>query len=98
VLCLEDPFVGLDQGATTKLAPDVPGVGSGAVDGQIESVIHFIDGEELEIQDTVDDIDRAIGDLRTGRVPLIRVHGASGRDIRINADHIKKVHRYDPSD
>jgi hypothetical protein len=68
------------------------------VDGQIESVIHFIDGEELEIQDTVDDIERAIGDLRTGRVPLIRVHGASGREIRINADHIKKVHRYDPSD
>ena len=43
----------------------------GFVAGQIESVIHFIDGDELEAQDTVDEIDRAIGDLRTGRVPLI---------------------------
>jgi uncharacterized protein YlzI (FlbEa/FlbD family) len=68
------------------------------VEGQIESVIHFIDGDELEVQDTVDEIERAIGDLRTGRVPLIRVHGAGGRESRINAAHIKTVHRYDTSD
>lgn len=66
--------------------------------GQIESVIHFIDGAELEVQDTVDEIERAIGDLRTGRVPLIRVHGSNGRESRINANHIKKLHSYDPSD
>ena len=65
--------------------------------GKIESVIHFIDGDELEVQDTVDEIDRAIGDLRTGRVPLIRVHGPGGRELRINAAHIKMVRRYDTS-
>ena len=78
--------------------PTFPGISSGVVEGQIESVIHFIDGDELEVQDTVDDIERAIGDLRTGRVPLIRVHDAGGRESRINAAHIKKVHRYDTSD
>ncbi len=65
--------------------------------GQIESVIHFIDGDELEVEDTVDEIDRAIGDLRTGRVPLIRVHGRDGRERQINAAHIKTVRQYDPS-
>ncbi len=68
------------------------------MEGQIESVIHFIDGDELEVQDTVDEIERAIGDLRTGRVPLIRVHGPGGRESRINAAHIKKVHPYDVSE
>ena len=67
------------------------------VPGQIESVIHFIDGDELKVQDTVDEIDRAIGDLRTGRVPLITVHGPDGREHRINAAHIKTVRRYDTS-
>jgi uncharacterized protein YlzI (FlbEa/FlbD family) len=67
------------------------------VAGQVESVIQFIDGEEMEVRDTVDEIDRAIGDLRTGRVPLIRVHGADGRERRINAAHIKTVRRADPS-
>jgi uncharacterized protein YlzI (FlbEa/FlbD family) len=67
------------------------------VAGQIESVIQFIDGDELEVQDTVDEIDRAIGDLRTGRVPLIRVHGPGGRERRINAAHIKTVRPYDTS-
>ena len=65
--------------------------------GQIESVIHFIDGDELDVQDTVDEIDRAIGDLRTGRVPLITVHGPDGRERRINAAHIKTVRRYETS-
>ena len=65
--------------------------------GQIESVIRFIDGDELEVRDTVDEIDRAIGDLRTGRVPLIRVHDPDGRERRINAAHIKTVRRYDTS-
>ena len=65
--------------------------------GQIESVIHFIDGDELEVKDTVDEIDRAIGDLRTGRVPLIPVRGPDGRERRINAAHIKTVRRYDTS-
>ena len=65
--------------------------------GQIESVIRFIDGNELEVQDTVNEIDRAIGDLRTGRVPLIPVHGPDGRERRINAAHIKTVRRYDTS-
>jgi uncharacterized protein YlzI (FlbEa/FlbD family) len=69
----------------------------GVVAGQIESVIRFIDGDELEVRDTVDEIDRAIGDLRTGRVPLIRVHGPDGRERRINAAHIKTVRRYDTS-
>ena len=68
------------------------------MEGQIESVIHFIDGDELEVHETVDDIERAIGDLRTGRVPLIRVHGPGGRESRINAAHIKTVRRYDTSD
>jgi uncharacterized protein YlzI (FlbEa/FlbD family) len=67
------------------------------VAGQIESVIHFIDGDELDVQDTVDEIDRAIGDLRTGRVPLMPVHGLDGRERRINAAHIKTVRRYDTS-
>ncbi len=65
--------------------------------GQFESVIHFIDGDELEVQDTVDEIDRAIGDLRTGRVPLIRVQDRDGRERRINAAHIKTVRQYDTS-
>jgi uncharacterized protein YlzI (FlbEa/FlbD family) len=67
------------------------------VAGQIESVIQFIDGDELEVKDTVDEIDRAIGDLRTGRVPLIRVHGRDGREHRINAAHIKTIREYDTS-
>jgi uncharacterized protein YlzI (FlbEa/FlbD family) len=67
------------------------------VTGLIESVIHFIDGDELQVNDTVDEIDRAIGDLRTGRVPLIRVHDPDGREHRINATHIKTIRRYDPS-
>jgi uncharacterized protein YlzI (FlbEa/FlbD family) len=67
------------------------------VEAKPESVIQFIDGDELEVQDTVDDIERAIGDLRTGRVPLIRVHGPGGRENRINAAHIKRVHGYDTS-
>jgi uncharacterized protein YlzI (FlbEa/FlbD family) len=67
------------------------------VAGQVESVIQFIDGDELDVQDTVDEIDRAIGDLRTGRVPLIRVHDPDGREHRINATHIKTIRRYDPS-
>ena len=65
--------------------------------GQIESVIQFIDGDELEVQDTVDEIDRAIGDLRTGRVPLIRVHDPDGRERRINAAHIKTVRQHETS-
>ena len=65
--------------------------------GQIESVIHFIDGDELDVQDTVDEIDRAIGDLRTGRLPLIPVHGLDGRERRLNAAHINTVRRYDTS-
>ena len=65
--------------------------------GQIESVIHFIDGDELEVKDTVDEIDRAIGDLRTGRVPLIPVHGGDGRERQINAAHIKTIRRSDTS-
>ncbi len=65
--------------------------------GQLESAIDFIDGDELEVQATVDEIDRAIGDLRTGRVPLIPVHGPDGRERRINAAHIKAVRRYDRS-
>jgi hypothetical protein len=68
------------------------------MDEQTESVIQFIDGDELEVQDTVVDIERAIGDLRTGRVPLIRVKGVGGREARINADHIKAVHPRRPSD
>jgi hypothetical protein len=64
------------------------------VEGKLESVIHFIDGDELAVHDTVDDIERAIGDLRTGRVPLIRVHAPGGRETRINAAHIKRVHGY----
>jgi uncharacterized protein YlzI (FlbEa/FlbD family) len=67
------------------------------VAGQIASVIHFIDGDELDVQETVDEIDRAIGDLRTGRIPLIPVHGPDGRELRINAAHIKTVRRYDTS-
>jgi hypothetical protein len=67
------------------------------VSGQIEAVIQFIDGDELELQDTVEEIDRAIGDLRTGRVPLIPVHGPDGRELRINAAHIKSVRGYDLS-
>ena len=66
------------------------------MDGQVASVIQFIDGEELKVQDTVEEIERAIGDLRTGRVPLIPVRGAGGRERRINAAHIKSVHQYDP--
>ncbi len=81
-----------------RLRPTFSGIGSGVVDRQIETVIHFIDGDQLEVQDTVDEIERAIGDLRTGRVPLIRVQGADGRESRINAAHIKNVHRYDRSD
>jgi uncharacterized protein YlzI (FlbEa/FlbD family) len=65
------------------------------VAGQIESVIVFIDGEELGVQETVDEIERAIGDLRTGRVPLIPVHGPDGRERRVNAAHIKTVCRSD---
>ena len=65
--------------------------------GPIESVIHFIDGDELEVKETVDEIDRAIGDLRTGRVPLIRVHDREGRERRINAAHIKTVRQHDAS-
>jgi hypothetical protein len=67
------------------------------VAGPIESVIQFIDGDELDVQDTVEEIDRAIGDLRTGRVPLIPVHGLDGTERRINAAHIKAVRRYHPS-
>ncbi len=65
--------------------------------GPIESVIHFVDGGVLEVKDTVDEIDRAIGDLRTGRVPLIRVHSPDGGEHRINAAHIKTIRRYDTS-
>ena len=65
--------------------------------GPIESVIHFIDGDVLEVKDTVDEIDRAIGDLRTGRVPLIRVNSPGGDEHRINAVHIKTIRRYDTS-
>jgi uncharacterized protein YlzI (FlbEa/FlbD family) len=72
-------------------------MGSESWQGQIESVIRFIDGDELEVRDTVDEIDRAISDLPTGRVPLIRVHGPDGRGRRINAAHIKTVRRYDTS-
>lgn len=64
------------------------------MEGQIESVIQFIDGDQLSVHDTVDEIDRAIGDLRTGRVPLIRVHGPDGEERRINAAHIKAVLRH----
>ena len=63
--------------------------------GPIESVIQFIDGDELQVKDTVDEIERAIGDLRTGRLPLIRVHGPDGREYRINATHIKTIRLYD---
>ena len=65
--------------------------------GPIESVIHFIDGGVLEVTDSVDQIDRAIGDLRTGRVPLIRVYSADGVEHRINAAHIKTIRRSDTS-
>jgi uncharacterized protein YlzI (FlbEa/FlbD family) len=67
------------------------------VPGPSESVIHYIDGESLEVRETVEEIDRAIGDLRTGRVPLIRVHSPDGREHRINAAHIKAIHRSDAS-
>jgi uncharacterized protein YlzI (FlbEa/FlbD family) len=67
------------------------------VAGPIETVIQFIDGDELQVTDTVDEIDRAIGDLRTGRLPLIRVHGPDGREHRINAAHIKTIRQYDTS-
>jgi len=68
------------------------------VEGQIGSVITFIDGDDLEVEDTVTEIERAIGDLRTGRVPLIPVHTGGGRESWINAAHIKSVRRYDRSD
>jgi uncharacterized protein YlzI (FlbEa/FlbD family) len=67
------------------------------VAGSGESVIQFIDGDELEVKETVDKIDRAIGDLRTGRVPLIRVHSLDGREHRVNATHIKTIRRNDTS-
>jgi hypothetical protein len=70
----------------------------GVVEGRIESVIHFVDGDQLEVEDTVEEIETAIGDLRTGRVPLIRVHVAGGRESRINADQIKRVHGREPSE
>ena len=60
-------------------------------------MIQLIDGDELEVQDTVEEIDRAIGDLRTGRVPLIQVHRPDGQKLRINAAHIKIVREYAPS-
>ncbi len=57
--------------------------------------IHFIDGDTEEVQETIAQIHRAIGDLRTGRVPLISLRGPGGGEVVINADHIKKLHETD---
>ena len=59
----------------------------GVVAGQIESVIHFIDGDELDVQDTVDEIDPGNRRPAHGTRPLITVHGPDGRERRINRPH-----------
>jgi hypothetical protein len=58
------------------------------------AVIVFDDGDSINTQSSVEEIEKAIADVTTRHVPLVTVVDEGGADVRINVNHIRAFHRY----
>jgi uncharacterized protein YlzI (FlbEa/FlbD family) len=65
---------------------------------EINAVITLIDDKAMHVQDTVGQIDGAIREATNPRIPLIKVTDPRGHEVWINADHIRSVEAYDPTE
>jgi hypothetical protein len=64
-------------------------------DMEINAVITFTDGQTMEVQSTVGQITGAIRGATNPHIPLAKVVDERGRNVWINADHIRSIEAYE---
>jgi hypothetical protein len=60
--------------------------------------ITFSDGTRMDVQSTVKQIEAEIGGVTTPNIPLINVVDSGGRELRINANHIRDFRQFESSE
>jgi uncharacterized protein YlzI (FlbEa/FlbD family) len=68
-----------------RLPPTVP-------DTEQMSKLIFADGGKMDVRATVEEINQRLQTASSPHIPLIALVDSKGRDVWINANHIREIH------